>query len=214
MPDSDSPRYTDDLLAIAAAVILLVVSFAAVWTVRPAADSADATADITTSVTSPLKPWLAKPAKWTNNAAHAFFKPGTEDSKPKKNSLQGVLGVYVCIGLIVAVAMQLQSGSGVRFLIAFVPVFLLATLAYVLAGQSLVKGYNLEYALWAIGVGLLISNTIGTPSFVKPAVLTEFYIKTGLVLLGAEVLMSRLLALGIPGIFVAWVVTPIVLIST
>ena len=44
--------------------------------------------------------------------------------------------------------------------------------------------------------------------------LTEFYIKTGLVLLGAEVLMNRLLALGVPGVFVAWVVTPIVLIST
>src|SRR5690606_22668325 len=35
-----------------------------------------------------------------------------------------------------------------------------------------------------------------------------------LVMLGAEVLMNRLLALGLPGIFVAWVVTPIVLITT
>ncbi len=63
-------------------------------------------------------------------------------------------------------------------------------------------------------MGLIISNTIGTPAFLKPAMLTEFFIKTGLVLLGAEVLMNRLLALGVPGIFVAWVVTPIVLVST
>jgi uncharacterized membrane protein YadS len=63
-------------------------------------------------------------------------------------------------------------------------------------------------------VGLVISNTIGTPAFLRPAVLSEFYIKTGLVLLGAEVLMSRLLALGPPGIFVSWVVTPITLIAT
>jgi uncharacterized membrane protein YadS len=34
------------------------------------------------------------------------------------------------------------------------------------------------------------------------------------VLLGAEVLFNKIVAIGIPGIFVAWVVTPIVLIST
>jgi uncharacterized membrane protein YadS len=61
---------------------------------------------------------------------------------------------------------------------------------------------------------MIICNTVGTPAFVRPAVLTEFYIKTGLVLLGAEVLLNRLLALGVPGIFVSWVVTPIVLVTT
>ena len=64
------------------------------------------------------------------------------------------------------------------------------------------------------GIGMLISNTIGTPEWVKPAVQTEYYIKTGLVLLGAEVLFGKILAIGLPGIFVAWVVTPIVLITT
>ena len=43
---------------------------------------------------------------------------------------------------------------------------------------------------------------------------TEFYIKTGLVLLGAEVLFNRLLALGTRGILPSWTVTPIVLIGT
>lgn len=61
---------------------------------------------------------------------------------------------------------------------------------------------------------MLISNTVGTPEWVKPAVQTEFYIKTGLVLLGAEVLFGKILSIGLPGIFVAWVVTPIVLTCT
>jgi uncharacterized membrane protein YadS len=42
----------------------------------------------------------------------------------------------------------------------------------------------------------------------------EYFIKTGLVLLGAEVMFNKIVAIGIPGIFVAWVVTPVVLIST
>ena len=83
-----------------------------------------------------------------------------------------------------------------------------------LAGQKVVKHYNLEYALWALVVGLIVSNTVGTPAFARPAIRTEFYIKTGLVLLGAEVLFNRLLALGVPGVFVSWLVTPVVLIGT
>jgi uncharacterized membrane protein YadS len=39
-------------------------------------------------------------------------------------------------------------------------------------------------------------------------------IKTGLVVFGAEVLVSRLLALGLPGLLTAWIVTPIVLVAT
>lgn len=47
-----------------------------------------------------------------------------------------------------------------------------------------------------------------------PAVQVEYYIKTGLVLLGAEILFGKILSIGIPGIFVAWVVTPVVLTTT
>ncbi len=93
-------------------------------------------------------------------------------------------------------------------------VFLLATIAYIISANVVVKAYNLEYALWALAIGMILSNTVRTPDWLKPAVRSEFFIKTGLVLLGAEVLMSRLMALGLPGIGVAWVVTPIVLIST
>jgi uncharacterized membrane protein YadS len=128
----------------------------------------------------------------------------------------GVIGVFATLATLLTLAVQYRdgTGSGLKFLKAFVGVFLLATIAYTLAAQSVVKAYNLEYALWALMVGLLISNTLGTPGFLKPAMQTEFFIKTGLVLLGAEVLMSRLLALGVPGVFVAWVVTPTVLVST
>ena len=61
---------------------------------------------------------------------------------------------------------------------------------------------------------MLISNSVGTPEWIKPAVLTEFYIKTGLVLYGAKVLFGTLLTLGPPGLCVAWIVTPMVLITT
>jgi len=101
-----------------------------------------------------------------------------------------------------------------KFALGFAFVFLVAVLAQLFAAQANIKDAGLGYAAWAILFGLLISNTIGTPGWVKPAVLTEYYIKTGLVLLGAEILFGKIVTIGIPGIFVAWVVTPIVLVTT
>jgi uncharacterized integral membrane protein (TIGR00698 family) len=102
----------------------------------------------------------------------------------------------------------------VRFAPGFLFVFFIAVISYLLAEQEQMNTYGFGYAAWAIVLGLLISNTIGTPNWIKPALSTEFYIKTGLVILGAEILFNKVLAIGLPGIFVAWIVTPIVLITT
>ncbi|MFO0942684.1 MAG: putative sulfate exporter family transporter [Pirellulales bacterium] len=78
----------------------------------------------------------------------------------------------------------------------------------------MIKYYNLEYAMWALLVGMIICNTVGVPKWLEPAVQGEIFIKIGLVLLGAEVLFTQLLALGVPGVFCSWLVTPTVLIGT
>ncbi len=206
-------RTSEDWWAVWCAAFLLAASFLAVRFNAPENLAEKIAAGDAVKITSPLKPWLAKPGSWTETPLQAFYRPAGGTSSAM-NAAAGILGVFAVIAVLFAVAIQLRGHSGVAFLRAFPVVFLLATLAYTMAGQSVVKAYNLEYALWALLVGLIISNTVGTPTFLKPALLTEFYIKTGLVLLGAEVLMNRLLALGVPGIFVAWVVTPIVLVST
>jgi uncharacterized membrane protein YadS len=157
--------------------------------------------------TNPLKPVIAKVGSWESNPADAFFKND-------KSIVPGLLGVFIATLVLFGVGSALRGERVAPFAGAFVVVFLLAAAAYVLAGQNVIKHYNLEYALWAILIGMVISNTVGTPQFLFPAIRTELYIKTGLVLLGAEILLSRLLVLGLPGIFVSWVVTPIVLITT
>jgi len=157
---------------------------------------------------NPLKPFLAKVGSWDANPAKAFY------SKSGTLILPGLIGTLVACLLIFAVGSALSGESIGAFAPAFVAIFGLALLSFVLAGQAVIKNYNLEYALWALLLGMVISNTIGTPAFLQPAMRTELYIKTGLVLLGAEILLSRLLVLGLPGIFVSWVVTPIVLIGT
>lgn len=209
-PLASEPRrfLTEDWWAILCGMLVLAAAFLAVRMNVPADLGERVARGEKVKVTSPLARWLSKPGSWKSNPVDALYKP------PKLNTFPGMLGVFVVLGVMTAVAMQLYRGDGLAVVRGFPVVFGLAILAYVLAGQSVIKAYNLEYALWALLVGLLISNTIGTPGWLKPAALTEFYIKTGLVLLGAEVLLSRLLALGVPGVLVSWTVTPIVLITT
>jgi uncharacterized membrane protein YadS len=170
------------------------------------ASSSDASASA--QVVNPLTPWMSDIGAWEANPLEAFR------NKSSRSVLPGLAGVFAVL-LVLFTAGLKGTGERIRsFPLAFLAVFLLAVLAYVLAGQKVVKHYNLEYALWALVVGLIISNTVGTPVWMRSAVRTEFYIKTGLVLLGAEVLINRLLALGLPGVFISWVVTPTVLILT
>ncbi len=133
-------------------------------------------------------------------------------SKPY-NQIGYLAGLCVFLALFFGIGVKFMGRSYRKFVLGFPFVFLIAVLSYMFESQSTMNEYGIGYAAWAIVIGLLISNTVGTPNWVKPAVQTEFYIKTGLVLLGAELLFGKIVAIGIPGIFVAWLVTPIVLIS-
>src|SRR5439155_3637838 len=94
-----------------------------------------------------------------------------------------------------------------RFLRVIPGVLLLAVVGY--AGKLLeqnVGAYakahhwtipNIEYVLWAILIGLAISNTVGVPEIFRAGVATyEFWLKAGIVLLGSRFLLGDVLKLG------------------
>jgi uncharacterized integral membrane protein (TIGR00698 family) len=56
---------------------------------------------------------------------------------------------------------------------------------------------NIEYVLWAILIGLVIANTVGVPAAFRPGLATyEFWLKAGIVLLGARFVLGDVLKLG------------------
>src|SRR4051812_38524967 len=56
---------------------------------------------------------------------------------------------------------------------------------------------NIEYVLWAIVFGLILSNTLGVPRVFDAGVDTyEFWLKAGIVLLGVRFLLGDIAALG------------------
>lgn len=67
---------------------------------------------------------------------------------------------------------------------------------------------NIEYVLWAIVIGLVISNTLTIPRIFLPGIATyEFWLKAGIVLLGSRFVLGDVVKLG--GISLALVVIEI-----
>lgn len=124
----------------------------------------------------------------------------------------GVVALGLGFAALVTLAVHTMEGHAGRLATGFVPVFLLAVLSFTIAEHSSMRAAGLGYAFWALGLGLAIANVVGTPAWIKPALRTELYVKTGLVLLGAEILFGNILSLGLPGLFVAWFVTPTVIV--
>ncbi len=141
---------------------------------------------------------------------------GTAEAPSIVSGLNGGYFVSLLITFVVLLALfsigAYFMGQNVpKFALGFTGVFICAWLAYALAAQKTMSNY-VEYAFWALVVGLLICNTIGTPEWIKPGIQTEYYVKTGLVVMGAEVLFSNITNFGIYGLAIAWFVTPIVII--
>ena len=106
---------------------------------------------------------------------------------------------------------KLQGESVKKYIPAFLCLFVIALVVRFISAEFTLNRY-LEWAFWALLIGLLISNTVGVPDWLKPAIKTEFYIKTGLVIMGFSVLFSNIAKFGLYGLGIAWIVTPIVII--
>ena len=127
-------------------------------------------------------------------------------------ALAGKLALtFAVFALFFAVANRLEGHRAFRFLAAFAGMFALVSVVRFLSAEATCRHY-LEYAFWALLLGLVVSNTVKTPQWLRPALRTELYIKTGLVLLGAQVLFSNIQKFGLYGLGIAWGVTPVVIV--
>jgi uncharacterized membrane protein YadS len=198
--------HEDWLLIAVGALALAIASFA----VRHEPDPGNPTTK--PKVVNRAKGWFPKLEAWGQDPTKAFYAK----SKSGETSFLGraVAATWLVAGLLllpIALFKRVPLGP---FFIGYTIVFTLGVLAFVMASQETVKYYNLEYVLWALLLGLLISNTVGVPVWLKPMLMGDSIIKVALVIFGAEVLFGKLVALGPPGIYTSWLVTPIVLVTT
>ena len=119
-----------------------------------------------------------------------------------------VLGIgYLVLS---AIGIALLGGSVGKYVVGFPVVYVLAWLSQAIAGNSSVNYWGLEYVIFALLIGLFVSNVIGVPGWLQEAVRTEYYIKTGLVILGAGILFGEIVQAGALGIVQALLVVSVV----
>ena len=122
-----------------------------------------------------------------------------------------LLRTFAVLALLFTAGVKLQGGKIKEYLPAFAALFLIAVVVRLVSAEFTLNRY-LEWAFWALIIGLAISNTVGVPQWLRPAIKTEFYIKTGLVIMGFSVLFSNIAKFGLYGLGIAWGVTPIVIL--
>lgn len=132
--------------------------------------------------------WLAViPAKWSDVdvAFRQLFQ-----ALPRYLALFAVLAVALGLG---ARALGLSLG---RFLLSFAVIFAATTVIILLGAWSEAGRYTLEPPLVALAIGLLVSNFLPLPAWLSEGLRVEYYVKVGIVLLGATLPLNLLLSAG------------------
>ena len=119
-----------------------------------------------------------------------------------------VLGAVFIMASVCGIA--LMGGRLVAYMTGFPLIFMLAWASQWLGGNAGIKAWGISYVIFALLIGLLISNTVGVPEWLKPAIRTEYYIKAGLVLLGSNIIFQEILRAGFLGILQALLVIVVV----
>jgi len=115
-------------------------------------------------------------------------------------NLANMLIAGAALGILASAGVLLMKESLARFVIAFPALYALACASLVIAGNRTISAWGFEYVIFAFLLGLAISNSVGVPVWLKGAVRTEYFIKIGLVILGASIVFGDLLQAGMLGI--------------
>jgi len=121
-------------------------------------------------------------------------------------NLKIVLVQFIYLISIGSIGAFLVGKSVKDFVLGFPVVYVLTVIALILAGNTFVKGLNLEAVIFSLAIGLFIGNFFKLPEWFRTALSTEIFVKIGLVLLGTSVIFSDILKAGSLGLIQALVV--------
>ncbi|MEC5146464.1 putative sulfate exporter family transporter [Chitinophaga sp. 212800010-3] len=121
-------------------------------------------------------------------------------------NLAKIGGQFLIVVLIAALGALLTGRSVKNTLLVFPAVFLLTTLALIVAGNAALNDLGLEAVIFSLIIGLLIGNIFRLPDWFRESLTSEFFVKIGLVLLGTTVIFSDVLKAGSLGLIQALIV--------
>lgn len=169
-----------------------------------------------------MKKWLEqlKTEDWVVVAvsipllAMAVFIPAYLPSIPKHLTLladwQNALVLYFIVLVVLCLGWLMLGRPLKGIVVSLLAVFVVSLLAQLTAAIPQVAYYGFESVFFSVIFGLIIRNVFRIPAWMRPAIQSEFFIKIGVVCLGATILFSDVMKSGAIGLIQAVLVVTIV----
>lgn len=126
--------------------------------------------------------------------------PGWSETFKVSNYLlknaSGVMAMFAFFGLVFTGAGRVMGHKAGNYLASFTVLFIMSVAVSALGANKVMKEWQLETPLLALAVGMAISNTMSLPQWFQTGLRTEFYVKTGIVLMGATLPFTVIVAAG------------------
>jgi uncharacterized membrane protein YadS len=136
---------------------------------------------------SSIKGWAVVPGGWADTAGLV---------KDFGTNIGSYIVVFLMFAVVFTLSMAIMGRKVAEFVPGFIILFLGSMAMLYLAGWKVMKEYDLGAPLLALLIGLIIGNIIKMPEWFKTSLRTEYYIKTGIVLLGATLPLTLIFTAG------------------
>ncbi len=160
---------TEDYWAIWLGLIVIILAMAFFW------------------AGSTLKGWAVTPGTWST--------PGELGGDLAEHGLAYLL-IFVGFLAVFTLSMKIMGRDVKQFVVGFTILFVGSLAVFYLAGWSVIKKADLGAPLLALLIGLVVGNIKAMPDWFKTSLRTEYYIKTGIVLLGATLPLTLIAEAG------------------
>lgn len=104
--------------------------------------------------------------------------------------------LYLVFGGIFTVSTSVMGHRARRYVPGFTIIYVVSVLILIVSRSQFFHYYSLEAPLVALILGLLVGNVGRLPAWLDASLRTEYYIKTGIVLLGATLPLTLIITAG------------------
>ncbi|WP_307399457.1 YeiH family protein [Desulfofundulus luciae] len=106
------------------------------------------------------------------------------------------VGLYVLFIALFTISSAVMGFKAGEFIPGFTILFIISTIILVVGSWKTAIDLNLEPPLLALLLGMIVSNAFKLPKWLDTTFRTEFYVKTGIVLLGATLPFTLIIQAG------------------
>ncbi|WP_378953710.1 YeiH family protein [Pelosinus sp. sgz500959] len=131
-------------------------------------------------------------------------------SKVTEGLSKNISGLFILYGFFLvafSIGARVMGYNVKHFIAGFTALYMISIIVSILGSNKFVKDWQLETPVLALLVGLLIGNAVTLPKWFQAGLKTEYYVKTGIVLMGATLPFTIIMQAGPLAILQATIVS-------